>query len=76
MKLSHAAHTVLSICWDGDEPRSTSFIIGDTYSFKGTEFKPTEDTYDELVKNQEMSNKPYKVVRFGKVVNVIGKRVG
>lgn len=75
MKLSHEAHTILSICWDGDEPRGTSFIIGDTYSFQGTEFKPTEDTYDELFSNQNKQPRPYKVLRFGKVVNVVGGRV-
>ena len=51
-------------------------MIGDTYNFRGTEFKATEETYDELFKNQELSNKPYKVIRFGKVVNVMGKKVG
>lgn len=76
MKMSHAAHTILSVCWEGDEPRGTSFVIGDTYNFRGTEFKATEETYDELFKNQELTNKPYKVIRFGKVVNVMGKKVG
>lgn len=75
MKLSHAAHTILSICWEGEEPRGTSFVIGDTYNFRGTEFIATEDTYDELVLNQNKQPKSYKVMRFGKVVNVVGGRV-
>ncbi|MGM1044732.1 MAG: hypothetical protein ACQEXX_01160 [Bacillota bacterium] len=75
MKLSHEAHTILSICWDGDEPRGTTFVIGDTYNFKGVEFKTTEMTYEELLAHQEVSKRPFKIVRFGKVVNVIGKRL-
>lgn len=75
MKLSSEAKTLLNICWVNDEPRSTTFLVGEKTSFNGIEFKPTEETYNELVEYQSYSDRPYKVEKFGKFVNITGRKV-
>ncbi|MNK57589.1 hypothetical protein D3C87_766480 [compost metagenome] len=75
MKLSHEAHTILSFAWKDETPMATNFIIDNTYEVNGTKLKPTENTYEELVKYQEVTNKPYKLARTGKIVNVTGRKI-
>ncbi|MET3209642.1 UNVERIFIED_CONTAM: hypothetical protein ABIC26_002589 [Paenibacillus sp. PvR008] len=75
MKLTKEAEILLNICWVDDEPRSTTFLVGEKTSFNGFEFKPTEETYDELVEFQQHSNRPYKIDKFGKFVNLTGRKV-
>ncbi|KAF6630664.1 MULTISPECIES: hypothetical protein [Paenibacillus] len=75
MQLSHEAQTLLDICWVDGDPRSTTFIIGEKTNFKGTEFKPNEETYNELLEYQSSSPRPYKIEKFGKFVNLTGRKV-
>ncbi|WP_326400909.1 hypothetical protein [Paenibacillus ottowii] len=75
MKLSREAETLLNLCWVGNEPRSTTFLVGEKMIFNGIEFKPTEETYDELFEYQQHSIRPYKIEKFGKFVNLTGRKV-
>lgn len=75
MKLSKAAQIIYDYIWVDGQPRGTSFIIGDTYNVDGVEFKTSENTYEELEKYREESSRPYRVIRTGKVVNVMGGRL-
>ncbi|MGG1652248.1 hypothetical protein ABHN03_03870 [Paenibacillus sp. NRS-1775] len=75
MNLSKEAETLLNICWVDNEPRSTTFLVGEKTNFNGVEFKPTEDTYNELVEFQSHSTRPYKIEKFGKFVNLTGRKV-
>lgn len=65
---------ILSFCWDGDNPRSTSFVIGNTYEHAGEKYKATEEVYEELLSYKEIAAKPIKLFRSGKIVNVTGVR--
>ncbi|WP_237391831.1 hypothetical protein [Paenibacillus dendrobii] len=51
--------------------------MGETYTYEGKKYELNEDFYNELVKYQDYSSKPFKVMRLGKskIVNVTGKRV-
>ncbi|MDP9675369.1 putative RNA methylase [Paenibacillus jamilae] len=75
MNLSREAETLLSLCWVDNEPRSTTFLVGEKMIFNGIEFKPNEETYNELLEYQSSSPRPYKIEKFGKFVNLTGRKV-
>lgn len=72
MILSRETEIILSLCWKEKERASTTFIIGDKYRWKEQEFKPTENTYEELLEYQESGDKPIKIYRNEKYVNITG----
>ncbi|QSF43369.1 hypothetical protein [Paenibacillus tianjinensis] len=77
MKLSPDVQTILSLCWgENDERKSTSFIIDGKHEYitkDGLKFKPTNNTYEELVRYQEdENNRPIKLYRNGDYVNITG----
>jgi len=75
MKLSEPAKFIISLLLANGEPRSTNFIIGNTYKIYNKEFKATEELYDELVRYRNYIPGPYKINRHGKVVNLIGTKI-
>ncbi|WP_342423077.1 hypothetical protein [Paenibacillus sp. FSL E2-0178] len=72
MKLSKEAEILLSLCWKNGQRASTTFIIGDRYTWEGKEFKPTENTYEELERYRENGEKQVKIYRNGNYVNITG----
>ncbi|WP_211747914.1 hypothetical protein [Paenibacillus sp. Marseille-Q4541] len=76
MKPSKIVEFIVSRCWSGDEIRSTSFVLNDTFVLEGDKYKLDEKLLQDLIKYQEFSIKPYSVTRIGsdKVVSVSGKR--
>jgi hypothetical protein len=72
MQLSKEAEIVLSLCWKNGQRASTTFIIGDKYKWEGKEFKPTENTYEELERYRENGEKQIKIYRNGNYVNITG----
>jgi hypothetical protein len=76
MKFSSDVQAILSLCWgENDERKSTSFIIDGKHEYTtktGLKFKPTNNTYEELVKYQESNERPIKLFRSGDTVNVTG----
>lgn len=77
IKVNDLIKHIVSICCDGEEIKATNFVMGENYTYEGKKYELNDDFYNELVKYQEYSSKPFKVVRLGnsKVVNVTGKRV-
>lgn len=76
IKANDLIRHIVSICCDGEEIKATNFVMGETYTYEGKKYELNEDFYKELVKYQDCSIKPFKVVRLGnsKVVNVTGVR--
>ena len=76
MKPSKIVEFIVSRCWSGEEIRSTSFVLNDTYVLEGVKYKLDEEVFDGLVSYQEHSLKPYSVTRIGndKVISITGKR--
>jgi hypothetical protein len=76
-KLNSDIQAILSLCWgENDERRCTSFIVDGKHEYTtrdGLSFKPTNNTYEELVKYQEDdNNRPIKLYRNGDFVNITG----
>ncbi|MEK4006534.1 hypothetical protein [Paenibacillus sp. FSL H3-0333] len=72
MKQSKEAEILLSLCWKNGQRASTTFIIGDKYTFEEKDFKPTENTYEELEQYRDSGDKPIKIYRNGNYVNITG----
>jgi len=72
LELSKEVKIILSMCWEKDERRSTNFLIDEKYEWKEEKYKPTENTYEELVKYQQVGDRPIKIYRNGKYVNITG----
>jgi hypothetical protein len=70
--MSEEVKAILSLCWKGDQPMATNFIIGETYIHKDKKLTMTEDTYNELIEVQK--EMPIKIFRNNKLVNVVGLR--
>lgn len=75
MKLSDEAKHIIGLLWKDGKPMSTNFIIGNTYAIKDKKFKASEKLYEELVAYQKYIPHPYKIMRFGKIVNLIGTNI-
>lgn len=73
MELSKETTFFLSRCWgENDERRCTNFYIGEKQTHEGAVYKPTENTYEELVKYQAEAKRPLTIFRSGNYVNITG----
>ena len=73
MNWSKETLKLAEMCWNGDQIRSTSVRIGETYFDKeGNKYKIRQNTYDELVRYAEVAAKKFKIQRFGMVINLMG----
>lgn len=75
MELSNDAKVILSLCWEDDERKCTSFIVDGKHEYttkSGLKFKPTNNTYEELEKYQAITDRPFKLYRSGDYVNITG----
>lgn len=72
MNWSKECLKLAELCWSGNEIRSTSVFVGQTYISDGIKYKITDSTYDELIEYQKVAEKKFSVFKNRSVINLIG----
>lgn len=73
-KLSKLADYIIDMAWNGGNIRGFHVTIGDEQEIKGKVHVFTEKVYKELVDNENVDDRLYKIRRNGKAMSIVGRR--